>query len=52
MQAATELSSAPKETKSPAPDQTDETTVGRLLQQTSAAQPASRAKDDRRMIQI
>jgi MarR family transcriptional regulator, transcriptional regulator for hemolysin len=48
MQAAAELSSAPKETKSPAPDQTDETTVGRLLQQTSAAQPASRAKDDPR----
>jgi MarR family transcriptional regulator, transcriptional regulator for hemolysin len=48
MQAATELSSAPKETKSPAPDRTDETTVRRLLQQTSAAQPASRANDDPR----
>ena len=48
MQAATELSSVPKETKSPAPDRTDETTVCRLLQQTSAAQPASRAKDDPR----
>ena len=48
MQAATKLSSAPKETKSPAPDRTDETTVRRLLQQTSAAQPASRAKDDSR----
>ena len=52
MQAATELSSAPKETKSSAPNRADETTVRRLLQQTSAAQPASRAKDDRRMIQI
>src|ERR1700679_3110156 len=29
-------------------DRTDETTVRRLLQQTSAAQPASRAKDDPR----
>jgi hypothetical protein len=48
MPAATKLSSAPKETKSPAPDRTDETTVRRLLQQTSAAQPASRAKDDPR----
>jgi DNA-binding MarR family transcriptional regulator len=48
MQADTKLSSAPKETKSPAPDRTDETTVRRLLQQTSAAQPASRAKDDPR----
>jgi MarR family transcriptional regulator, transcriptional regulator for hemolysin len=48
MQAATKLSSAPKETKSPAPDRTDETTVRRLLQQTSAAQPASRARDDPR----
>ena len=48
MQAATKLSSAPKETKSPAPDRTDETTVRRLLQQTSAAQPESRAKDDPR----
>src|SRR6202453_5323371 len=45
---ATKLSSAPKETKSPTPDRTDETTVRRLLQQTSAAQPASRAKDDPR----
>src|ERR1700734_1310921 len=48
MQAATELSSAPKETKSSAPNRADETTVRRLLQQTSAAQPASRAKDDPR----
>jgi MarR family transcriptional regulator, transcriptional regulator for hemolysin len=48
MQAATKLSSAPKETKPPAPDRTDETTVRHLLQQTSAAQPASRAKDDPR----
>ena len=48
MQAATKLSCAPKETKSPAPDRTDETTVRRLLQQTSAAQPASQAKDDPR----
>jgi MarR family transcriptional regulator, transcriptional regulator for hemolysin len=48
MQAATELSSVPKETKSPTPDRTDETTVCRLLQQTSAAQPASRAEDDPR----
>src|SRR5580704_6803945 len=48
MQAATKLSSAPKETKSPAPDRTDETTVPRLVQQTSAAQPASRAKEDPR----
>jgi MarR family transcriptional regulator, transcriptional regulator for hemolysin len=39
---------APRETKSPAPDRTDETTVRRLVQQTSAAQPASRAKDDPR----
>jgi hypothetical protein len=29
-------------------DRTDETTVSRLLQQTSAARPASRAKDDHR----
>ena len=42
------MSSAPKETKSPAPDRTDETSVPRLLQQTSAAQPPSRAKDDPR----
>ena len=48
MPAATKLSSAPKETKSPAPDRTDETTVRRLLQQTSGAQPAERAKDDPR----
>ena len=48
MPAATKLSSAPKEMKSSAPDRTDETTVRRLLQQTSAAQPASRAKDDPR----
>jgi MarR family transcriptional regulator, transcriptional regulator for hemolysin len=48
MQAATKLGCAPKETKSPAPDRTDETTVRRLLQQTSAAQPAARAKDDPR----
>jgi MarR family transcriptional regulator, transcriptional regulator for hemolysin len=48
MPAATKLSSAPKETKSPTPDRTDETTVSRLLQQTSATQPASRAKDDPR----
>jgi MarR family transcriptional regulator, transcriptional regulator for hemolysin len=34
------------ETKPPAPDRTDETTVCRLLQQTPAAQPALRAKDD------
>jgi DNA-binding MarR family transcriptional regulator len=47
-QATTKLGCAPKETKSPAPDRTDETTVRRLLQQTSAAQPASRAKDDSR----
>ena len=53
MQAATKLSSAPKETKSPVPDRTDETTVPRLVQQTSAARPASRAKMIRaRMIQI
>src|ERR1700719_73176 len=48
MQAATKLSCAPKETKSPAPDRTDETTVRRLLQQTSAARPESQAKDDPR----
>jgi MarR family transcriptional regulator for hemolysin len=48
MPAATKLSSAPKETKSPTADRTDETTVRRLLQQTSAAQPASQAKDDPR----
>jgi MarR family transcriptional regulator, transcriptional regulator for hemolysin len=48
MQAATKLSCAPKETKSPARDRTDETTVRRLLQQTSAAQPESQAKDDPR----
>jgi MarR family transcriptional regulator, transcriptional regulator for hemolysin len=48
MPAATKLSSAPKEMKSSAPDRTDETTVRRLLQQTSAAQPASQAKDDPR----
>src|ERR1700689_4436884 len=48
MPAATKLSSAPKETRSPGPDRTDETTVRRLLQQTAAAQPASRAKDDAR----
>ena len=48
MPAATKLSSAPKETKSPTPDRTDETTVSRLLQQTSATQPASPAKDDPR----
>jgi MarR family transcriptional regulator for hemolysin len=48
MRAATKLSSAPDETKSPAADQTDETTVRRLLQQTSAAQPASRDRDDPR----
>jgi hypothetical protein len=48
MQAATKLSSAPEETKSPTADPTDETTVGCLLQQTSAAQPASRVKDDPR----
>ena len=48
MPAATKLSSAPKETKSPAPDRTDETTVRRLLQQTSGAQPAEQAKDDPR----
>jgi MarR family transcriptional regulator, transcriptional regulator for hemolysin len=48
MPAATELSSAPMETKSPAPDRTDETSVRRVLRQTSAAQPASRAKDDPR----
>jgi MarR family transcriptional regulator, transcriptional regulator for hemolysin len=49
MQAATKLSSAPKEMKSPVPDRTDETTVPRLVQQTSAAQPAaSRAKEDPR----
>jgi len=53
MQAATKLSSAPKEMKSPVPDRTDETTVPRLVQQTSAAQPASRAKEDpARMIRI
>ena len=48
MQAATKLSSAPKETTSPVPDRTDETTVRRLLQQTSGAQPAEQAKDDSR----
>jgi MarR family transcriptional regulator, transcriptional regulator for hemolysin len=48
MQAATKLGCAPKETKSPARDRTDETTVRRLLQQTSAAQPESQAKDDTR----
>jgi MarR family transcriptional regulator for hemolysin len=48
MPAATKLSSAPMETKSSAPNRTDETTVRRLLQQTSAARPASRAKDDSR----
>jgi MarR family transcriptional regulator, transcriptional regulator for hemolysin len=48
MQAATKLSSTPKEPKSRAPDRTDETTVRRLLQQTSAAQPASLAKDNPR----
>jgi len=48
MQAATKLGCAPKETKSPALDRTDETTVRRLLQQTSAAQPASRDRDDPR----
>jgi MarR family transcriptional regulator, transcriptional regulator for hemolysin len=48
MPAATKLSSAPMETKSPSPDRTDETTVRCVLQQTSAAQPASRAKDDPR----
>ena len=47
MPAATKLSSAP-ETKSPTPDRTDETTVRRLMQQTSAAQPGARAKDDPR----
>ena len=53
MQAATKLGCAPKETKSPAPDRTDETTVRHLLQQTSAAQLAPRAKMIRaRMIQI
>jgi len=46
MQAATKLSSAPKETKSPTSDRTDETTVRRLLQQTSGAQPAEQSKDD------
>ena len=48
MPAATKLSSAPKETTSPVPDRTDETTAPWLVQQTSAAQPASRAKDDPR----
>ena len=48
MQAATKLGCAPKETKSPAPDRTDETAVRRLLQQTSAARPESQAKDDPR----
>jgi MarR family transcriptional regulator, transcriptional regulator for hemolysin len=48
MQAATKLSSTPKEPKSRAPDRTDETTVRRLLQKTSAAQPASLAKDNPR----
>ena len=48
MQAATKLGCAPKETKSPAPDRTDETIVRRLLQQTSAPQPESQAKDDPR----
>ena len=48
MQAATKLGCAPKETKSPAPDRTDETIVRRLLQQTSAARPESQAKDDPR----
>ena len=48
MQAATKLGCAPKETKSPAPDRPEETTVRRLLQQTSAAQPELQAKDDPR----
>jgi hypothetical protein len=48
MPAATKLSSAPKETKSPTPNRTDETTVRRLLQQTSGAQPAEQSKDDPR----
>src|SRR5580698_7286294 len=52
MQAATKLSSPPKETKSPAPDRTDETTVRRLLQQTSAAQPASRANDPNMIMRL
>jgi hypothetical protein len=46
MPAATKLSSAPEETKSPTADRTDETNVRCLLQQTSAAQPASRVNDD------
>jgi MarR family transcriptional regulator, transcriptional regulator for hemolysin len=48
MQAATKLGCAPKETKSPAPDRPDETTVRRLLQQTSATQSESQTKDDPR----
>jgi MarR family transcriptional regulator, transcriptional regulator for hemolysin len=48
MPAATKLSSAPGETKSATAGRTDETTVRCLLQQTSAAQPASRVKDDPR----
>jgi MarR family transcriptional regulator for hemolysin len=52
MPAATKLSSAPKETKSPAPDRTDETTVRRLLQQTSAVQPASRASDPNMIVRL
>jgi MarR family transcriptional regulator, transcriptional regulator for hemolysin len=48
MQPATKLSSAPKEPRSPAPDRMDETTVPHLPQQTSAAQPASLAKDNPR----
>ena len=38
---------ARKQTKSPAPDRTDEADVCRLLQQAPAAQPAPQAKDDR-----
>jgi hypothetical protein len=52
MPAATKLSPSPKETKSPAPDRTDETTVRRLLQQTSAAQSASRANDPNMIVRL
>src|ERR1700721_4027240 len=48
MQATTKWGYDPKETKAPAPNRTDETTVRRLLQQTSAARPESQAKDDPR----
>jgi hypothetical protein len=53
MQAATKLSSAPKETKSPTPDRAEETTVRRLLQQTRLRNRRRGPKMIRaRMIQI